>query len=148
MMTEDVQARARKLLEQQGVLESNMEAIQERLELLRAWLTNYRSGLAVLGEMENKKGGEEMLISIGGNAYIQAQLVSPETVTRDIGSRVRISQGLQDAKRDLEADVANLEQQYTQLAKDYQGVATQAASVNVQLQELAQKQAQEEPKGV
>ncbi|RDE16536.1 MAG: prefoldin subunit alpha [Candidatus Thorarchaeota archaeon] len=147
-MPEDVQGRAQKLLEDQSVLESNMEAVQQRLELLRAVLSNYRSGLAVLEEMEKKQGGEEMLISIGGNAYIQAQLANPGEVTRDIGSSIRISQGLQDAKRDLGEDIASLEQQYAQLAKDYQNIVLQAASVNAQLQELAQKQAQEEPKGV
>jgi prefoldin alpha subunit len=149
-MAEDLQQRAQKLFEEQGTLESNMDAVQQRLELVRAVLTSYRNGLAVLEEMEKRKGGEEMLISIGGNVFIEAQLANLETVTRDIGSGVRIAQGLQDAKKEIEENIANFEQQYSRLAQDYQSIVMQAASVNAQIQELAaQKQAQEEqPKGV
>jgi prefoldin alpha subunit len=149
-MTEDLQQRAQKLFEEQGTLESNMDAVQQRLELVRAVLTSYRNGLAVLEEMEKRKGGEEILISIGGNVFIEAQLANLETVTRDIGSGVRIAQGLQDAKKEIEENIANFEQQYSRLAQDYQSIVMQAASVNAQIQELAaQKQAQEEqPKGV
>jgi prefoldin alpha subunit len=149
-MTEDLQQRAQKLFEEQGTLESNMDAVQRRLELVRAVLTSYRNGLAVLEEMEKRKGGEEILISIGGNVFIEAQLANLETVTRDIGSGVRIAQGLQDAKKEIEENIANFEQQYSRLAQDYQSIVMQAASVNAQIQELAaQKQAQEEqPKGV
>ena len=149
-MTEDLQQRAQKLFEAQGTLESNMDAVQQRLELVRAVLTSYRNGLAVLEEMEKRKGGEEILTSIGGNVFIEAQLANLETVTRDIGSGVRIVQGLQDAKKEIEENIANFEQQYSRLAQDYQSIVMQAASVNAQIQELAaQKQAQEEqPKGV
>jgi len=149
-MTEDLQQRAQKLFEAQGTLESNMDAVQQRLELVRAVLTSYRNGLAVLEEMEKRKGGEEILTSIGGNVFIEAQLANLETVTRDIGSGVRIVQGLHDAKKEIEENIANFEQQYSRLAKDYQSIVMQAASVNAQIQELAaQKQAQEEqPKGV
>jgi prefoldin alpha subunit len=147
-MAEDVQRRAQKLLEQQSVLESNAEAYQQQLELLGALLTNYRNGLAVLEEMEKKQGGEEMLVSVGGNAFIQAQLTTPGEVIREIGNGVRITQGLQDAKVDVGEGIATLEQQYSQLANEYRNILLQAASVNAQLQELAQKQAQEEQKGV
>jgi prefoldin alpha subunit len=149
-MTEDLQQRAQKLFEAQGTLESNMDAVQQRLELVRAVLTSYRNGLAVLEEMGKRKGGEEILTSIGGNVFIEAQLANLETVTRDIGSGVRIVQGLQDAKKEIEENIANFEQQYSRLAQDYQSIVMQAASVNAQIQELAaQKQAQEEqPKGV
>ena len=147
-MTEDVQGRAQKLLEQQNVLESNAEAVQQQLEILGALLTNYRNGLAVLEELEKKQGAEEILISIGGNAFVQAQLANPGEVTREIGNGIRITQGLQDTKKDLGEVIASLEQQYSQFAKEYRNILLQAASVNAQLQELAQKQAQEEQKGV
>jgi prefoldin alpha subunit len=148
MMTEDVQTRAQKLLEQQSVLESNAEAVQQQLQLLDALLGSYRNGLAVLEEIEKKQGGEEMLVSIGGNAFIQAQVASPGEVVRDIGSGVRITQGLQDAKKDLGEIIASLEQQSSQFAREYRNIVLQAASVNAQLQELAQRQAQEEQKRV
>jgi len=146
-MTEDQQKLVQKLLVEQKALESNIEVAQQSLELLQASLSSYRRGLNVVEEMEKKNGGEEMLISVGGDLLIEVQLINAERVIRDVGSGVRITQSLPDAKTQTEGIIAAYEQQYARIAQEYQNMTTRAASLNAQLQELV-SQIQGERKGV
>ncbi len=137
-MTEDQQL-IEKLYVEQRLLESNVNILQQRLDLLQAYLNSFKSGLSVLKELENRKDGEEMLMNVGGNIFIQAKLVNPKIVTRGIGSNIRIEQSLQDAIQSLEESIANLEKEYNATAQQYQQMASALQAANLQLQQLAEK---------
>ena len=136
-MTEEQQKMLQKIYVEQQMTESNLNLLQQRIEIIQVYITNYRAGLSVLEEIENKKDDEEMLMNIGGNIYVQAKLVNPEKVTRGLGSGVRIEQSLRDAKTAVTDAVARLEQQYETLAQDYQKLVARASVLNSQFQQLA-----------
>ncbi len=139
MMTEDQQKLLQQLYAQQKATESGMEIVQERMELVQASLNSHRRGLGVLQESEGKKEGEKMLISVGGNIFIDVQLANPDRVTRDIGSGVRIVQKLEDAKKSVEETIASLEQHYAQLAQQHEAISNQAADVGGRLNDLVKQ---------
>ena len=148
-MTEEMQKKLQAIYAEQQTTENNVALLQQRLELIQAYLNNYRSGLMVLNELEGKKEGEEMLINIGGSIFIQAKIQEPSTVTRGIGSSVRIEQSLDEAKTAVQEQLASLEKQYDVVVEDYQKLLTHAQVLNAQFQQLAsQLQGQEEKPGV
>ena len=136
-MTEEQQRTLQKIYTDQQMTESNLNLLQQRIELIQVYITNYRSGLMVLEEIENKKDGEEMLMNVGGSIFVQAKLLNPDKVTRGIGSGVRIEQTVEDAKAAVTEAVTNLEEQYEALAQEYQKLLARASVLNSQFQQLA-----------
>ena len=136
-MTEDEQQLLQKLYLEQKMAESNVAVLQQRMEMVQAYLTNYRAGALVLNELEKRKEGEEMLMNVGGGIFVQSRLVNPERVTRNIGSNIRIEQNVVEAKKQVEEAIASLEKQYEALANEYNKMVTHAASMSSQLQQLA-----------
>lgn len=144
-MSEELQKQLQRIYTEQQMTETNISLLQQRLELIQAYLNNYRSGLLVLNEIEGKKEGEEMLINVGGSIFIQARIQAPSTVTRGIGSGVRIEQSLEEAKAAVNDQLASLEKQYEVVVEDYQKLLARAQMLNAQFQQLAaQIQKQEE----
>lgn len=136
-MTEEQQKLLEKLYMEQKLLESNINLLQQRLEILQAYLNNYKSGLSVLRELEKRKEGEEMLMNVGGNIFIRAKLINPNIVTRGIGSNIRIEQSLTEAIKSLEQSVSALEKEYDETSQQYQKMTITLQAASTQLQQLA-----------
>ncbi|MGY5871615.1 MAG: prefoldin subunit alpha [Candidatus Thorarchaeota archaeon] len=136
-MSEDPQQLLQRIYTEQQMTESNITLIQQRLELVQAYITNFRAGLMVLEEIEGKEEGEEMLMNVGGSIFVQAKLVDSSKVTRSIGSGVRIEQSVVDAKTAVQEQMSSLEKQYESMAEEYQKLITRASALNSQFQQLA-----------
>jgi prefoldin alpha subunit len=136
-MTEDSQATLEKMYSEQQMAETNLALLQQRIEVVQVYLTNYRSGLVVLEEIENRKEGEEMLMNIGGSIFVQANLANKDKVLRGIGNGVRIEQSVSDAKTAITESIKKLEEQLDSLTQDYQRLHAYSTQLNSQFQQLA-----------
>jgi prefoldin alpha subunit len=136
-MSEEQQQLLQRIYQEQQLTESNITLLQQRLELVQAYLTNFRAGLMVLEEIEGRKEGEEMLMNVGGSIFVQAKLVNPSSVTRSVGSGVRIEQTVGDAKIAVQEQISGLEKQYETLAEEYQKLIARVQVLNSQFQQLA-----------
>ena len=138
-MTEEMRQRLQQIYTEQKMAESNAELVQQRLELISVYLSNYRSGLEVLKELEGRKEDEEMLMNVGGSIFVRAKLINPSIVTRGIGSGVRIEQNVEDATKALEGSIDSLEKQYQELSAEYEKLVTYVSRLNAEFQDLAAK---------
>ena len=136
-MSENQQQLLQKLYTEQQLTDSNITLLQQRLELVQAYLTNFRAGFMVLEEIEGRKEGEEMLMNVGGSIFVQAKLVDPSKVTRSIGSGIRIEQSVEAAKTAVQEQTTRLEKQYESMAEEYQKLVTRSSALNSQFQQLA-----------
>ncbi len=136
-MTEEQQKLLQRIYTEQQMTESNLGLMQQRLEAIQVYLTNYRSGLMVLEEIEKKEEGEEMLINVGGSIFVEAKLLNPDKVTRGLGSGIRVEQSVTTAKEVVSEAVESLEKQYEKLAQEYQSLIQRASILNAQFQQLA-----------
>jgi prefoldin alpha subunit len=143
-MSEEQQQQLQRIYNEQQITESNISLLQQRIEILQAYLTNYQSGFMVLKEVEGKKEGEEMMMNVGGNIFVDTKLVNPSKVTRGIGSGVRIEQSLEEAMKAVQSSIEGLEKQYQSLSEEYQKLIARASVLNSQFQQLA-AQAQNSP---
>ena len=136
-MTEDPQIMLERMYSEQQMTEQSLTMLQQRIEMVQVYMTNYRSGLLVLEEIENRKDGEEMLMNVGGSIFIQAKITNPDKVIRGIGDGIRIEQSVADAKTAIAESVTNLEKQYEALTLEYQKLYAYASQLNTQFQQLA-----------
>jgi len=138
-MSNEQQQLLQRIYTEQQITESDISLLQQRIEIIQAYLANYQSGLMVLQEIEKKKKGEAMLMNVGGNIYVEAKLVNPSKVTRGIGSGVRLEQSLEEAKKAVQISVEGLEKQYQSMTEEYQKLVSRASVLNTQFQQLAAK---------
>ncbi|MFW9787812.1 MAG: prefoldin subunit alpha [Candidatus Thorarchaeota archaeon] len=136
-MTEDPQALLGRIYNEQQITESNLTILQQRMEVLQVYRTNYSAGLAVLEELEKRKEGEQMLMNVGGSIFVDARLMNPSKVIRGIGNGVRIEQSVADAKEAVIEALTSLQKQYDTLTQEYEKLLVHASNLNSQFQQLA-----------
>jgi prefoldin alpha subunit len=142
-MTEKQQNLLQKLYVEQQLAESNLNTIQQQIELTQVLLNQYQNGLAILKELEARKEGEETLLNVGGGIFIQAKLIDTSKVTRALGSGVRIEMTIEQAMEGVGKAIESLGKQYESLISELGKLANRAESIDAQMRQLAtQMQAQ------
>ncbi len=121
-MTEKAEEELRKLSVEIRILEETAEAIQARINMVNAVITDLNYASMTLEGLEKEKENAELLIPIGGNSYIKAKLEKPDKVTVGIGAGVSVEKTLQEAKEiikkrleELEKSRISLQQQLSQV---------------------------------
>lgn len=121
-MAEKAEEELRKLSVEIRILEETAEAIQARINMINAVITDLNYASMTLEGLEKEKENAELLIPIGGNSYIKAKLENPDKVTVGIGAGVSVEKTLQEAKEivkkrleELEKSRISLQQQLSQV---------------------------------
>ena len=112
----------RRLSVEMRIWEQTAEALQSRISMVNAVITDLTYANMTLEGLEKQKENAELLVPIGGNSYIKARLEDPDKVTVGIGAGVSVEKTLQEAKEiirkrldDLEKSRASLQQQFSQV---------------------------------
>jgi prefoldin alpha subunit len=121
-LAEKAEEELRKLSVEIRILEETAEAIQARINMINAVITDLNYASMTLEGLEKEKENAELLIPIGGNSYIKAKLENPDKVTVGIGAGVSVEKTLQEAKEivkkrleELEKSRISLQQQLSQV---------------------------------
>jgi len=130
-------------------LEGSANAIQSRINLVNAALTELRIANMTLEGMEKEKEETSLFVPIGGGSYVKAKLESTETVTVGIGAGVAIERTIKEARQNLENRMADLEKTRTTLQQQLTQVLEKIQDGRSKFQELSSKLSEaERPKGV
>ena len=90
------------------LLEQTAEALQSRINMVNAVITDLvYAGMALEG-LEKEKENSELLVPIGGNSYIKAKLDNPDKVVIGMGAGVSVEKTLQEAKEMVKNRQENL----------------------------------------
>lgn len=121
-MAGKVEEELRRLNVEMRILEQTAEALQARINMVNAVITDLTYANMTLEGLEKEKENVELLVPIGGNSYIKARLETPDKVTVGIGAGASVEKTLQEAKEiirkrleDLEKSRASLQQQLSQV---------------------------------
>lgn len=114
----------RKLSMEMRYLEQTAEALQQRISMVNAAITDVTYANATLDGIEKQKEKDEMLVPIGGSSYVKVKLSDQVNVIVGIGSGVSVEKTIADAKADLkerldelEKTMASAQQQFSQVAE-------------------------------
>jgi prefoldin alpha subunit len=142
-MADEQQKNLQRIRSEQRMVASNMEVLQQQLEMVQLSILNYRTGIGVLAELGKATGEEDVLLSVGGSIFIRARLPKENRVTRDIGSGVRVESTIEDAEKDIKERVEALEKRYESLREEYRKHADYAMTLSATLQQLTAKAPEE-----
>ena len=114
----------RRLSVEMRYLEQTAEALQQRISMVNAALTDINYANMTLDGIETEKESSEMLVPIGGSSYVKVKLADPNKVIIGLGAGVSVEKTLPEARATLKERLDELEktmhaaqQQFSQVAE-------------------------------
>ena len=114
----------RKLSVEMRYLEQTAEALQQRISMVNAAITDLTYANATLDGIEKEKENAEMLVPIGGSSYVKVKLTDSNKIIVGMGAGVSVEKTLAEAKvtlkerlDDLEKTMNSAQQQFSQIAE-------------------------------
>jgi prefoldin alpha subunit len=114
----------RKLNMELRYFEQTAEALQQRLSMMNAAMTDLSYANLTLESIGQEKESAEMMVPIGGSSYINVKLANPDKVLVGMGAGVSVEKTLPEAKDILKQRLDELEktrvqaqQQFSQLVE-------------------------------
>jgi prefoldin alpha subunit len=113
----------RRLSVEMRYLEQTAEALQQRIQMVNAALTDLTYANATLDGIETEKENVEMLVPIGGSSYVKVKLADSNKIIVGMGSGVSIEKTLAEAKADLKERLDELEKTMNSAQQQFRQVA-------------------------
>ena len=114
----------RKLSMEMRYLEQTADALQQRISMVNAAITDLSYANMTLDGIEKEKENSELLVPIGGSSYVKVKLADTNKVIVGMGAGVSIEKTLPEAKTtlkerldELEKTMNSAQQQFTQVAE-------------------------------
>jgi prefoldin alpha subunit len=121
---EKAEEELRRLSMEMRYLEQTADALQQRISMVNAALTDINYANMTLDGIEKEKENSEMLIPIGGSSYVKVKLADTNKVIIGMGAGVSVEKTLPEAKVTLKERLDELEktmhaaqQQFSQVAE-------------------------------
>jgi len=99
----------RRLVVELRILEGTAEAIQSRLNLVGAALTELNFARRTLEGVEKETPEASLFVPIGGGSYVKARLESADKVIVGMGAGVSIEKTITEAKATVQNRITELE---------------------------------------
>ncbi|MEM4703953.1 MAG: prefoldin subunit alpha [Candidatus Bathyarchaeia archaeon] len=97
-MTSKTEEEFRRLSVELRLLEQTAEAVQSRINMVNAVLTDLNYASMTLEGLEKEKEDVELLVPIGGGSYIKAKLSEPDKLIVSMGAGVSVEKTRAEAK--------------------------------------------------
>jgi len=129
----------RRLVVELRILEGTAEALQSRINLVNAALTEFRVASITLEGLEKEKKATSLFVPIGGGSYIKAKLESADKVIVGMGANVAVERTVKEAKENLGNRIAELEKTRTTLGQQFAQVVGKIQDDRAKLEEITAK---------
>jgi prefoldin alpha subunit len=126
----------RRLSMEMRYLEQTADALQQRISMVNAALTDINYANMTLDGIEKEKESSEMLVPIGGSSYIKVKLADTNKVIIGLGSSVSVEKTLPEAKATLKERLDELEKTMNSAQQQLSQVAERINSGRSRLESL------------
>jgi prefoldin alpha subunit len=126
----------RKLSMEMRYLEQTAETLQQRISMINAAINDLTYANETLEGIEKEKENSELLIPIGGSAYMKFKLADPDKVIISLGAGVSVEKTLAEAKATIKERTEELEQTMQAGQQQFQQVAERLGSSRNRVQTL------------
>lgn len=110
MATVSKEEELRKLSVELQYYEQAAEALQQRLTMMNAAMTDLTYANMTLENIEKEKENAELLVPIGGSSYVKVKLADSNKVVVGLGAGVSVEKTLPEAKEIVKERIEELEQ--------------------------------------
>jgi len=136
----------RRLSVELRILEGTAEAMQARLNLVSAALTELNFAKMSLEGVEKETPDSSLFVPIGGGSFIKAKLESTDKVIVGTGAGVSIERTMTEAKQTVQSRISELEKTMMSLQQQLVQVVGRIQENRDKLQDLSVRLSQAERK--
>jgi len=111
-------------------------------------ITELRVSNLTLEGLEKEKKGTQLFVPIGGGSYAKAKLETTKNVIVSIGADVAVEKTVKEAKVELEARIAEMENARELLGQQFKQVVDRIQQNRAKMEEVTAKLRQGEQTGV
>jgi len=123
---------------------AQLETLRKQDELFRINLEEFLRARDTLNGIKGKKEGDELLVPIGANFFIKANIGDPDNVVSNLGATVAAGESLDKAIERLERHLKELNEAGQGIAKTVSELEMTSGLLTQQLQEEYAKMQSEE----
>ena len=135
----------RQLVTEMRMMEGTVNTLQQRLQVVLASVSELRLAKQSLGDLKDIKSGSNLLVPVGGAAFINANLGDVDKVVVGIGADVSLEMEYEDAVKDvderlqeMEKAQTSIEQQLGQIMAQLQSHQSMAERLSAEIQQAVQ----------
>ena len=129
-------------------LEETITELQSRIKMTNSAITELRVSNLTLEGLEKEKKGTQLFVPIGGGSYAKAKLETTKNVIVSIGADVAVEKTVKEAKVELEARIAEMENARELLGQQFKQVVDRIQQNRAKMEEVTAKLRQGEQTGV
>jgi prefoldin alpha subunit len=129
----------RQLLTELRLLEGNADALQSRINLVSAAITELAFASATIEGLEKKRKGTPLLVPVGGGSFIKAEVTTTETIVVGIGAGVSVETSRDEARQTVDKRIAELETSRDNLQQQLAQVIAKMRTKRQQLDKVSVK---------
>ena len=129
----------RSLVVELQYLEGTAQAIQQRISLIDAAMTEMQVANSTIEGLKSESVGIDVLMPIGGGSYIRAKLADNEKLIVGIGADVAIEKTLPEALESYNTRFSELQKARLALEQQIARVAARIEKRREELQKLAKE---------
>lgn len=113
-----------------------LESLGKQIAMVESSLTELKGAELAIKAIEKAKKGADILVPIGGDSYVKAELADTDNLIVGVGARLSVEKKLSEAKLTLGTRTEELEKTYRKLQESYVGLSGKLAEVNASAQSL------------
>jgi prefoldin alpha subunit len=126
----------RKLSMEMRYLEQTAETLQQRISMVNAAVNDLNYANMTLDGIEKEKESSELLVPIGGSAYVKAKIADTNRIIVGVGAGVSVEKTLPEAKATLKERLDELEKTMNVAQQQFSQVAERINSGRARLETL------------
>ena len=127
-----------------------MENYKEQLQLLdnqyqmvQATILDHTKARITIENLEKEEKSADVLVPIGGGAFIDAKASKPSHVLIDIGANLIVEKKTDDAIKKIDERIQNLQRNMEQLASIMEKLQNEAETIGAKMEEILEKNKQQ-----
>jgi len=129
----------RSLVVELQYLEGTAQAMQQRISLIDAAITEMQVANSTMEGLKSESVGADALVPIGGGSYIRAKIGDNERLIVGIGADVAIEKSLPEAIESYTARIAELQKARSTMERQIEQVLARIEKGRQELQKLAKE---------
>jgi len=127
----------RRLLTELRLLETTVEALHNRINLVNAAIAELSFASATIIGLEKEEKGKPLLVPIGGGSFVKAEVSTTETMVVGMGAGVSVEKPRDEAKEIIEKRISELEKSRSTIEQQLSQVLERMRSNKQQLNDVS-----------
>ena len=124
-MSQEKERRLRQLLTEIQLMEGSVNALQQRLQLINAAVSELNMAQDSLKDLKNIEKGSPLLVPIGGGVFMNTELGDIKKVIVDIGADVSLEMRYESAVKDISERLTEMEDAQTSVREQLTQIIAQ-----------------------